>query len=642
MTKWIPTILLAFAPCLPAQDAELLQVNHAECALFGPERDALTAGMRLAPRRQFQLSNATLDVMARLGAATRYALETPQPPPEATAQGIIDRYIFDKLKAAGVSPAPMTDDYEFARRVTFDLTGRPLTLDRLRQFITDKSPDKRAKYIDELLASPEWVDTWTMFFGDLYKNIDDNNQARRYPEGRNAFYTYIKNALSSNKKYDAIATDLLASVGPNSYEQGEINWLVGGRVTGGPTQDLYDQMAANAASEFLGLSHVNCLLCHDGRGHLDPLSVWGRTATRRDGYQLSAFFAKTVSRNVRVNPDAPQPYYWTVEENQRLTNYQLNTTTGNRPPRRAIGTLTQIAPEYPFASGGKPGANETYRQALARLITSDIQFSRAIVNYVWREFFGRGIVEPANQFDLARLDPKNPPPAPWTIQPTHPELLDELARDFQKNGFDLKDLMRKIANSDAYQLSSRYNGEWKAEYEPLLARHFVRRLGAERITDAIAQTSNLPQRYPVNGGGYPGGAFASWAMQLPQTRLLGGGSMVSFLDSFLRGNRIEEDRKSEGSVPQVLNLLNDSFVHLRTRASGTGTTASLARLLLNKYPSGNDTLLVNEMFLTVLNRPASPDELRIATGALAQGNRQQRVEDLLWTLYNKVDFIFNY
>jgi hypothetical protein len=135
-------------------------------------------------------------------------------------------------------------------------------------------------------------------------------------------------------------------------------------------------------------------------------------------------------------------------------------------------------------------------------------------------------------------------------------------------------------------------------------------------------------------------------MQLPQTRGQGGGAMVSFLDSFLRGNRIDEERKAEGSVPQVLNLLNDGFVHARTRASGSGANASIAKKLLDKYPAANNNLLVNELFLAILNRPATGEEMITATTALSQAGspalRQAKVEDLVWAAYNKVDFAFNY
>ena len=141
-----------------------------------------------------------------------------------------------------------------------------------------------------------------------------------------------------------------------------------------------------------------------------------------------------------------------VDPSLCLQDYRLNTTTGNRPARQpaAFGGRTNVAPVYLF-SGRGPAAGENYRVALAREVTSDFQFARAAVNYLWKEFFGIGIVDPPDFFDPMRLDENNPPPAPWTLQPSHPALLRELAQDFISNGYNIKDLMRKLVNSQAYQ-----------------------------------------------------------------------------------------------------------------------------------------------------------------------------------------------
>ncbi|MBK5291822.1 MAG: DUF1553 domain-containing protein [Acidobacteriia bacterium] len=629
-------------------DGKPLGVVHAECALFGPKGEQYRAsGLDAESRRRHRLTEITEQVLAMSASSKTSGRRDVVPGASRTdlfqqldQMGAIDGHLFRAMQDAGATPAATADDYTFARRVSLDLTGRVPTYARLVQLINDPAPGKRARYIDELLNTSEWVDKWTMFFGDLFKNTENNTQVRKYNEGRNAFHLYIKNSLAAGKPYNVMATEMISSTGTNSWEQGEVNWNVGGIVTGGPRtgQDIFDQQAANVAESFLGISHENCILCHDGRRHLDTLSLWGKQETRLESYQLASFFSKTAIQRVPVAGPGNRAYYRAVNNN--AANYPLNTTTGNRPPRAPIGAISNVAPEYPFYNGGTPNPGEPYRNALARLLTSDIQFSRAAVNYIWREFFGRGLVEPANQFDLDRLDADNPPPEPWTIQPTNPRLLNALARDFIEAGFDLKALMRQITNSQAYQLSSAYEGAWNPEWETLFARKFVRRLWAEEIADSIVQISNLPQPYVVAGL-----TGINFAMQLPDTKNVPGGNMLSFLDSFLRGNRIEEDRRSDGSVPQVLNLMNDAFVHNRTRASGTGSATSLARQLLNKYTTAaNDSALIAEMFLTVLSRNPTEAELSVARSSLATGTntalRQQRTEDLLWSLYNKVDFIY--
>ena len=193
-----------------------------------------------------------------------------------------------------------------------------------------------------------------------------------------------------------------------------------GVVGGGPAQDIFDSQAANMADQFLGLAHVNCLLCHNGRGHLDSLSLWGSQTTRAQAWGLAAFMSHTWTRSIATPPDPNNPNarynYYSLDK--YTTDYNLNTTTGNRPARQPIGTVKTITPAYLF-DGQAPAKGEDYRVALAQCVTGDFQFARATVNYMWAAFFGRGIVDPPDQFDPARLDPDNPPPAPWTLQPSN-------------------------------------------------------------------------------------------------------------------------------------------------------------------------------------------------------------------------------
>jgi hypothetical protein len=604
-----------------------------ECEYFGPKQEIYRAA---SPRHTpaYAAGRLTAIVAAKLPPAMRMLAAERT----ATTEGTIDAQIFSALEEAGVEPAGPADDFEFARRVTLDLTGRIPTPERLFNFVRDRSANKRAQLVEELLASSEWVDRWTMFMGDLLKNTDRVNAQNvvRYAEGRNAFYNWIKASVAARKPWNQMATEVIAARGRNSWsdEEAPINWLVGGIVQGGPQQDIWDQQAANVAATFLGISHMNCVLCHNGRGHLDSLSLWGKNATRYSAWGMAAFFSRTTQSRIPAEAGKTQPYYWAINDNYTAgaADYRLNTNTGNRPPRQPVGSVTQVKPVYPF-SGNGPKAGEDYRTALAREVTSDFQFARAMVNRIWKEFFVVGLVEPVDQFDPARLDPDNPPPAPWRLQPSHPRLLNALAQEFIDSGYDLQALMRSIVNSRAYQLSARYPGQWNPAWERLYARKLVRRLTAEEIHDAIVQASGVFPSYRVAEGW-----FVRWAMQLPEPRGLPGGAASAFLDSFLRGNREDDERRSEGSPLQALSLMNDPFVVSRTKAQGTGASASL----LARYINGPDDELIVGLYLTVLSRYPTEEENRIARSMLRSGNRTQQAENLLWALFNKVDFIFNY
>ena len=274
--------------------------------------------------------------------------------------------------------------------------------------------------------------------------------------------------------------------------------------------------------------------------------------------------------------------------------------------------------------------------ALARNVTGDFQFARATVNYMWAQFFGRGMVDPVDTFDPARLDPDNPPPAPWTLQPTNARLLNALAQHFVASGFDLRALMREITTSDTYQLSSRYDGTWNAAWEPYFARKFVRRLWSEEIHDAVVQSSGVYPSYTITGFTDQGFAKPSFAMQFPEVV---GTDTGGFLDSFFRGNRDDQPRRQDGSILQALNLMNNPIVENRIKATG-GTPSQL--IVQNLSKSNMD--LVNTLFLTILSRYPSSDEMSKAMATLpASGTaRNTAVQDLVWSLYNKVDFVFNY
>ena len=674
-------------PQVDGGDLPLIQVEHPECVYFGPKHDQIVKSGLSGPQKDDNALSALTDRVTALMSSSASSASSDDggaglqeivpgdsrtnTSQRSSGKGTIDRNLFQAMQLAGVTPAARTNDYEFIRRVTLDLTGRIPAPDRVLSFVADTSVNKRAALIDELLAKPEWVDKWVMYYGDLFSNTTNNTATGviRYSDGRNAFYAWLKQAIAANRPYNSVASDLISVVGTNSYDpaQGQLNWIVNGLVINGPVQDAYDQEAANTAEVFLGISHLNCTLCHNGRGHLDSLSLWGKNQTRTSSWGLAAFFAKTVIARTAVAAAVNnQPYYWHVEDSGKF-DYQYGTLTGNRPARCmnnvppvtvnnvltcgcADGSTPVVTngkascktgfgmatPVYPF-SGRAPATGESYRTALAREVTSDFQFARASVNYIWSEFFGRGIVDPTNQFDLARLDPNNPPPDPWTLQPSNPQLLNGLAQDFIDSGYDLKALMKEIVNSDAYQLSARYAGT--APDEKLFARKLVRRLWGEEIHDAIAQSSNILPSYKI--ASVPSGAL-TWAMQFPEPRGLPGGTTTAFLDSFLRGNRDDEQRKGDPALTQALNLMDDSFVMTRIRAAGTGAAASL---LAKSLPMTDDQL-VNNLYLNVLSRYPAADEKQTSMANLASGSgvagRQQKAENLLWSLYNKVDFIFNY
>src|SRR5262249_23448740 len=318
-------------------------------------------------------------------------------------------------------------------------------------------------------------------------------------------------------------------------------------------------------------------------------------------------------------------------------DYTLNTTTGNRTSRLPINGMSVIAPKNPFSSAAGTGiaTGENRRQAIARQITPDIQFSRAIVNYIWEKFMVEAFVSPSNAFDLARLDPNNPPPDPWTLQPTNPQLLDAMSRWFQANSYDLRALMGLIAKSNAYQLSAVYPGTWDVSYVPYCARKYVRRLDAEEIHDAIAKATAITGNYALTGSDLPA---VQWAMQFPDTREpRSNGAVLTFMNAFGRGDRDTTFRRSDASLLQALNMMNNAFVETRIHQANPG---SRVQMLLSQNSSPET--IINELFLNTLSRAPSADEINLFTPMFQQQGNRAAAEGLQWILLNKIDLIFNY
>jgi hypothetical protein len=340
----------------------------------------------------------------------------------------------------------------------------------------------------------------------------------------------------------------------------------------------------------------------------------------------------------QVVTTTPQVAKYIVSE-ASTGEYQLNTTTGNRVARQPINGVSVIAPNYPFSAGSSSGSSaaapgETRRQTLARQVTGDIQFSRAIVNYIWEKFMVQAFVSPANTFDLARLDPDNPPPAPWTLQPTNPQLLQALAEWFQANHYDLRALMSLIAKSNAYQLSATYPGTWDVSYVPYYARRYVRRLDAEEVHDAITKATDIPAYYTLSGALPP----VRFAMQFPDTsEPQSDGTVAAFLNAFGRGDRDTNPRRSDGSILQSLDMLNSPVLLDRIHQSNQGSHVAILLSQTSDAPT-----IISDLFLNTLSRPATDQEMALFTPMFQQLGNQVAAENLQWVLLNKVDFLFNY
>ena len=261
------------------------------------------------------------------------------------------------------------------------------------------------------------------------------------------------------------------------------------------------------------------------------------------------------------------------------------------------------------------------------MLTSHPQFARATVNMFWARLMGVGIVDPYDEFDLARQDPDNLPEG-WQLQPSHPRLLDALADDLVQSRYRLKHLMKTICQSSAYRLSARFPGEWKESYTSYFARRFARRLSAEELHDSIVLATERPAQFEQAGNQY------GLAMQLAGPA--GDRATKHFMRIFGQSDRQTPARLAAGSMQHPLVLMQSPVVRQRLLAEKD----SRVQRLLESYPE-DDWYVVEEMFLASLSRWPSEREQEVALAALAK-DRVTGAQDLQWALINSVEFFFNY
>jgi hypothetical protein len=586
-------------------------------------------------------------------------------PPAPLRRNFIDDEIFGKMQEHGVSWTATASDAEFLRRVTIDLTGQIPKAETVKRFLADRSPDKRDVLIDELLLSEEFTERWTLWFGDLVQVVTRTPELGDiYPSSSVCFNDYLRASFRANEPYDEMVRAVITAEGHPWMAGPPAAYWVRQIVSYAPVQDTYDNLSADTAEKFLGLQ-IDCLSCHDGRGHLEAVNSSLAVRTRRDFWKNAAFFARDYAYlDGPGGADDPRgwqcvvdEYSWGVAEmtgtechlphpgddigDRCEGEYRLNTTTGARTARRELpGGAGWVAPAF-FLSGEAPRPGESRRKAYARILTSHPQFARAAANYLWKELFGLGIVEPANSHDLLRHGPDTLPPGS-TLQPTHPDLLNMLGAHFASTGYDFRNLIRTIVVSNAYQLSAKYTpGEWNEQWTPYYARRYPRRLLAESIVDAIARATNVPLRLE-------GSRKIERAMQFnepndpgPSGDLIPEKSrwplrdgLIRFMNTFGRGDRISIPRPSGGSILQALRLLNDPFVTTRVRADNDST---VARLLSMSTDPGT---IADELYIATLSRLPAPDERAIAIDLLSNGDLTRNAEDLQFALINKVEFLY--
>jgi hypothetical protein len=545
-----------------------------------------------------------------------------------TSAGFIDDEINDKLRKLNVVPSPLCSDSEFLRRISLDLIGTLPTPTEVRAFLADDRPYKRARKIDELLARPEYAAFWATKFSDWTGN-DTRYLANPYrPRQSKQWHDWFRDKLTCNVPYSDIATGVLTATSTEGRPVEEWqqwakaedarlkspNWdfEYGKR----KTLDLIyikarnldpDNLALQLSYAFLSVK-LECAQCHK-----HPMDRW----TQADFGSFASTFAYVGVSKEFKHEALP------LEAATNNGMAGINEVFALDTPRKRYTDPRTGAELHPKILGGAdlPADKEhDPRVGLAAWVTSPDNpfFARAMVNRLWAHYFGRGLVDPPD--GLAAANP-----------PSHPVLLDELARRFAASHFDLKALHRMLLNTHAYQRSWRPTESNRGDRRNF-SHAAIRRLGAEQVIDAIAQATGVPPKFDAKEA--PPNARA---IDVAPSRLLGPEAYA--LTIFGRPQRQQNcdcERSAQPGLPQTLYLFNDDDLLKKIRQPG----AHLEKLLTELADNGR---LVEDLYLWSLARRPSERERDEAVRFLGKSaDRRQQAEDLFWALLNHREFLVNY
>jgi len=600
----------------------------------------------LTPR---QPGDAGLTVLYRGSVqALRVLVPTPAQPggyPKVPEVNFIDKEVFAKLKMMNVIPSDLASDATFLRRVYIDTTGQIPTPDDVREFLADTDPKKREKVITKLLTHPLHAAIWATKLSDVTGNNTQalENPQPTQPKRSQMWHDWLRKRIADNVPYDQMVRDIVTATSLDGQKPEE--WLefvkkideqsAKSFTTDYPekkTLDLFwrrqqqvpiEQWGEKVAAAFLGV-RLECAQCHKhptDRWTQDEYWAFANLFTQVS-FVANQFSSTDLKKAVDEVNKARRESAPKANNNNILLIRELfvspaakgakpNPATGRAPTPKALG-----GPEIPVKAG------EDTRVKLAEWMTSPENpfFARSFVNRVWAHYFGVGLVNPVDDFSLAN-------------SPTNSRLLDALAAEFIKTGYDLRKLETSILMSRTYQLDYATNDTNKFDKNNF-SHSYVRALMAEQVVDVLNAALGVSENYtgpdePLSGKKIV--EVGSSRVQNPNLayalRIFGRPPRTTACDC---------ERAAEPALPQTLFRMTDASI-LAKFIDKKGRIATLAASKLSNEE------LADEVFLATLSRLPNPDQKASAAEAIKTAKtRAEGITDVIWALVNTREFILNH
>ena len=561
----------------------------------------------------------------------------------------INGFVKQGWSDSSVTPSERADDGEYARRVSLDIVGHIPAYQRLVQFLNDSSPDKRARLVDELLDDPDYAEQFSTIWGNLLIGRANNRRTNR-----GVLERWIKRQFEKNARYDQFVYDLISAEG-NSEQNGAVGFLAA------HLNENAVPATAITARLFLGLQ-VQCTQCHN-----HPFNDWKQSQF----WGMNAFFRGT--RRQGMGNAQRNDFDLTDNDAESIVFFE-----------KRSGIMEAITRQFVDGTLVVGESNDSPRKQLAKLVIdpSKPYLGRAAVNRMWAHFLGSGFTRPIDD-----MGPHNPP--------SHPELVDYLSQEFQAAGYDQKRLIRWIAASDAYNLTSRFH----SRHDPAPLAPALRGEG-QGVRGSSARTPTTEETAGETATGNTADDPASGQTPLfshvyvkPFTAEQLYDSLLVATEAHKAGRNFEQSEKQRdewlgqfvrtfgtdendeassfnGTVPQALVMMNGELV----RNALSGANGSFLRRVLEGTVSKPDDATdktksprttasapqpkvtgiklpktipqkIEVLYLTALARKPSPAELSALDKAFHNsGNRDPilGLQDVFWALLNSNEFITNH
>jgi hypothetical protein len=527
------------------------------------------------------LALAILGVLAGLGVTQARAADKP-PAAGGPRLAFIDEMIQEAWDQGSVKPSRPATDEEFLRRAYLDLLGRIPNVEEATAFLRAKDPGKRAKLVEYLLNHADFAknfaNQWTVLL------IGRGRQERMVDRG--ALSAWLRRQFGSDRPWNEVVYELVAAKGSNK-ENGAVNFPLAHLEFGAVP------LTSVTTRAFLGLQ-IQCTQCHD-----HPSNDWKQA----DFWGINAFFKGVSAEDVRVSNATGAEVYDHTELSDEPTDAYASFDKRN-------GLVGIAFPKFLDGRKISQGPDVDRRVELAKFISDakNLDLAKAFVNRMWGHFMGRGFVQPVDDFG-----PHNPP--------SHPELLEKLAKEFQASHYDVKKLIRWIMASRAYNLSS-VTTKANEKDETLFSHIGLKPMTPEQLFDSLITATSAQKTV----GGDTTKRRDEW--------------MKQFLFAFANDEG-DEGSSFQGTIPQALMMMNGDLME---QAVGGKPGSFLADLFAHAQQTHSPALyMVNHMYLAALSRPPSPNELKYASHVLnAEPDSIYVLQDVFWALLNSNEFILNH